>query len=200
MSERTEVAPETVRVARETLLGDVRDMALQWIKSAVVWQAWNEQQQTEVISSVTRGAETLLERVCSIMASDGKDTIHAQIEKLSVKDSIITLTLKCILNERNLTVLGLHQGGEVHIVYKDDGSYSGTRGPVYPDPDQPALPFKADKTEPQDHDEGSSEPSANNVAPDSEVGRSKACERRHHSDCRQTGCDCSCHTPAHASA
>lgn len=200
MSERTEVAAETVQFARETLLGDVRDMALQWVKSAVVWQAWNEQQQQDVIDSVTKGAETLLERVCSIMASDGKDTIHAQIEKLAVKDSIITLTLKCLLNERNLTVLGLHQGGEVSIVYKDDASYGGTRGPVYPDPDQPPLPFKAEDAEPQDDQDRSSErppePPDESVA--SEPGRSRACEIRHHERCKQAGCDCSCHTPARA--
>src|SRR5579872_4052793 len=137
MSERIEVAPQTVQVARETLLGDMRDMALQWIKGAVVWQAWNERQQQEVIDSVTKGAASLLDRVCSIIASDGKDIISATIEKLTVKDGI-TITLKCALNESNLTMLGLHQGGDVYVACKDDTSYSGTRGPVYPDPDQPA--------------------------------------------------------------
>lgn len=202
MRERTEVAPETVTFARETLLGDVRDMALRHIKSAVVWQAWSEQQQQDVIDSVSKGAETLLERVCSIMASDGKDTIHAQIEKLAVKDSIITLTLKCILNERNLTVLGLHQGGEVHLVYKDDASYSGTRGPVYADPDQPALPFKTENeglgsldpsVKPPTDSENPEAPRADAISLPTVERICKSCARRHHSDC--TGpCDCPrCH-------
>lgn len=140
---REEVSETTIELTREVLLGDVRDMALQWIKSAVAWQAFGEKQQREIIDAVTKGAAGVVARMAEIMAADGRDAIPVTLESIAIKDGM-KVTLKVPLTEENVTALAI-TGGALHLVRKSSASYEGTRGPVYPDPDQGGLPFNGPK-------------------------------------------------------
>lgn len=140
---REKIDEAAVELARETLLGDARDIALNWIKQAVIWQAWSEKEQQKIIDSVTDGATKLVERMAQIMATDGRDSISVVVDSIKVKDGMV-VTLKCAATEDNLLAIAL-SGGDIHLVRKSKASYEGTRGAVHPDPDEPPLPFKPTK-------------------------------------------------------
>ena len=152
-----QVSEETINFARETMVGDIRDLSLQWIKQSIAWQAFNEEIQQRIIDSVTKGAEAAVEKMAEIMASDGRETIVAQLESLTVKEGI-KLSLKCGFSEETLVVLGRAQGSTVHLVRKEAASYGGTRGPVHPDPDQPELPLNTAGTNNGERPDGAGEP------------------------------------------
>jgi hypothetical protein len=141
---KEEVSKETIRIARETMAGDVRDLSLQWIKANVSWQVIGEKQQQDIIDSVEKGAIAIVDKMAGIMASDGRQAIVATLETLGLKDGIV-LKMKCAYSEENLTELGRSNGAEVFLVTRNSAAYSGNRGKVYADPQEPELPLQDTK-------------------------------------------------------
>ena len=136
--EENQIGEKTLDLVRETLVGDLRDMGLGWIKTFAAWKALPEAHQREIIESVSNQAQAVVDKVVRIIAADGRDPIMAELESVQIKDGI-KLVMKCLTTEHNLLTLGTRTGQNVMLVVADADSYSGTRSDVHPDPDQRAL-------------------------------------------------------------
>lgn len=132
------ISEEALDLVRETLVGDLRDMGLGWIKTFAPWKALPEAQQKEIIESISNQAQAAVDKVVRIIAADGRDPIMAELESVQIKDGI-KLVMKCLTTEHNLLMLGTRTGQSIMLVVADSDSYSGTRSDVHPDPDQRAM-------------------------------------------------------------
>lgn len=137
---RVDVSDEAIEIARETMAGDIRDLALNEIKSAVAWQAFSEEQQRGIIKRVETGALRAVERMVEIMAADGRDALAVKLDAVQIKEGI-KATITCGFSEQAMMMLGLHQGETLYLVSKSPAGYEGSRGPVYPEADQRNLPL-----------------------------------------------------------
>lgn len=174
----TELALKSAKdMARETLVGDVRDLALQHITQAVAWKAMPEATQQRIINDVSRGAQEIIDKVVEIIASDGQDRLTATIEQITIKEGI-KISAKLPMTEHNLLELCPRQGSSILIVVAESAKYSGTRGDVHAEPDQPQLPMSGVGPDPQWKCNGKS---CDWSGPDSQLlrkeGKSAACPK-----------------------
>jgi hypothetical protein len=129
-----------IEIARETLTGDLRDAALQWIRTLKKpWPALSEEDQQNVIESVTRGAAFAASRAVGIIAADKPGAVAAELEQFTAKDGL-KVVLKCIENEENVVALLRAKGTRVMISSADVSHFVGERAPAMPEPDQRAIP------------------------------------------------------------
>ena len=141
----TEAAPpaleaEVLKIATETLTGDLRDSALQWIRALEKpWPQLTERMQRDVIESVSRGAVTAASRAVEVIAAANRPTIKAELEQYVEKDGL-KVTLKALATEENVIALHRAKGCRVHIVAGDVAPFVGQREDAKPDPDQGSLP------------------------------------------------------------
>lgn len=127
------------RLYRDTMVGDLRDTALDWIKTFdKPWAKMPQAEQQTVIDSVTRQAIALVAKAVDIIVADERPSIPARIESVTIKDGL-KVVLSCSAREANLVALGTHQGSHVYIVVADAEAYGGEAGPAKPDPDQRDL-------------------------------------------------------------
>ena len=128
-----------VEIMSDTMVGDLRDAALGWIKTFdKPWQKMPQSEQQTVIESVTRQARALVIKAVEILISDARTTISGHVESVTIKDGL-KVVLTCAANELNLISLGMRQGQSVYVVVADTSAYDGEKAPAKPDPDQPEL-------------------------------------------------------------
>lgn len=134
------------RIARETMTGDLRDCILDFIKhnnNPLPWNSQGEKAQIDTIDKVTKACEYAATRAVAIIAADGKKTIHAKLESVSIKDDIKG-TLVVAKHHPDRHAFLDSQGTTVLIVIADDAAFSGERTPVAINRDQPTLPMDDD--------------------------------------------------------
>lgn len=136
MSEEKKHGPQ---IARDTMVGDLHDAALSWIKTFdKPWAKMPQSEQQTVIDSVTRQARAMVAKALEIIVADERPSITGTIESMTVKDGL-KVVLKCLNSESNLMALGTHQGAPVYIVVADSEVYAGEKSPAKADPDQRDL-------------------------------------------------------------
>lgn len=129
-----------ILVAKETLTGDLRDAALEWIRALPKpWAQLTEDEQTDVIESVTKRCVLAATKAVEEICADGRRVIQAEVESVTVKDGL-KATVKALKTEENLLYLGMAEGSRVQIVQADLEPFSGERKPAKADPSQATLP------------------------------------------------------------
>lgn len=130
-----------LKIARETLTGDIRDIMLNDMKdrkTSLPWNLRNEAAQQELIDQVTRMAESIVTRTVKIVAAGGRRTIQAHLKKITVTDSIkVEIELSKMDQQRHDLIDAT--GASVLIVVADAEIYEGERAPVTAKPDQKPM-------------------------------------------------------------
>jgi hypothetical protein len=130
-----------LKLARETLTGDIRDVILNDMKerkTSLPWNMRNEAQQEEIISQIARLAESVVSRTVRIVAAGGRKTISASLDKITIKDGIkAEIALSKYDEQRHLLTDSV--GSSVQIVIADPEIYQGERSPVFASPDQSSI-------------------------------------------------------------
>ncbi len=141
---KTDISTETLELARETLVGDLRDIVLEAVRNIPkVWEKLSETEQLDWIDIVSRRVESVAADAVNIIAADGQQVFAVGLEKVERKDAI-----KGIFNSpwdsHVWLKLGEAQGGTIQIVPSSIAPYSGERAPPETAPDQPSLPMSDD--------------------------------------------------------
>ncbi len=126
-----------------TLSGDIRDFLVDRIKQLPkTWPEMLAEEQREIIDSAIMAANDIVRRAVHIIAKDGRPTITAQCEQVTVKDGIkavVSLSKSDPLRH----ALADSQGQSILIVVVDAENYIGQRDDLKPDapPTEPGLPL-----------------------------------------------------------
>lgn len=119
-----------------TLFGDTRDAILERLRHLPKpWTVLSEKEQQEWIDSTERVARTLVTRAVHIVAAQGRPTVLATCEKLTLKDG---LKAELTASRTDDIVLALNRavGQTVLIVVTNEDAYLGEKQKAKPDPDQ----------------------------------------------------------------
>ncbi len=139
--DESDLDERALRIARETLTGDIRDIMLNDMKekkSNLPWNMRSEAAQTAIIDQVTRMAESIVTRVVGIVAAGGRRTIHATLAQLTVKEGIKgVIEVSQFDEQRHLLMDAV--GSRVQIVVAEPESFTGERKPVPIIQDQKSL-------------------------------------------------------------
>lgn len=130
-----------LKIARETLTGDIRDIMLNDMKdrkTSLPWNLRNEAAQQELIDQVTRMAESIVTRTVKIVAAGGRRTIQAHLKKITVTDSIKAEIELSKMDQQRHDLIDA-TGASVLIVVADAEIYEGERAPVTAKPDQKPM-------------------------------------------------------------
>lgn len=158
--EEAEYKEDALRLARDTMTGDLRDLILDEIKSskdALPWRNLPESEQARIIGRVTTVAEQCAAKAVRIIAADGRPSITAIVEKIDVKDQI-KVVLKVGKTQDTLMTLGMATGLTIMLVDTQSDAYEGERAPAHVMPDQPGLDLDEDDDGTGGDDGGEPEP------------------------------------------
>lgn len=131
----------SLKVARETLTGDIRDVILNDMKerkTSLPWSMRTEAEQEAVIDQITRLAESIVERAVKIVAAGGRKTISATLKKVTVQDGIQAV-LELSKTDQQRHELIDATGTPIMIVVADPAAFTGECEPVFPSPDQKPM-------------------------------------------------------------
>ena len=138
-----ELDAQALKIARETLTGDIRDIMLNDMKERKAGLPWNlrsEAQQAEIIDQVTRMSESIVARCVAIVAAGGRKNIYAKLNKITIKDGIKAEIELPKTDEQRHTLFD-SQGAMVMIVIADPEPFTAERAPV------PITPPPKDQSE-----------------------------------------------------
>lgn len=134
-----------VNIARETMVGDLRDLCLDFIKNAPdVWQKLSEEKQAEQIDRVTVGIRHAVIRAVEIVSSNNLPRIVAKVESITIKDGIKAV-MQLSKQDPNRHALADSQGLSAIIVVTEAADFLGEGENPQADKDQPALPLADDE-------------------------------------------------------
>ncbi len=129
-------------VESDTMFGDVRDAILDRIRNLQKpWQQMTEREQRDMVESVSIVARSLVSRAVALVSKDGRRTIEAQIESVTIKDGVKAV-LKCSKKADDIHELSECVGSLVLVVTNSAENYMGEKAPAKVDPDQPQLPVE----------------------------------------------------------
>lgn len=132
---------ETIEIATATLTGDVRDKFLDMLRFQQDKRPWNqrsEQDQRQTVHTVETLVHDLVRRSVELIAAQGRRTVKAVVEQVTIKDGIkAVLTLSRHDEQRH--ALADATGHTVLLVVADPDEYIGERAPAKINPDQPEL-------------------------------------------------------------
>lgn len=127
-------------VEAETMMGDVRDAMLGHIRSMrVPWAMTAEDEQRDIIQSVTKAAENLVRKSVSVVAKRGMDSVVVVLGKWTVGD-LIDMKVTAQATVETIGKLASHGQSAAVLILSDPSVYFGERKPAKPDKDQPTLP------------------------------------------------------------
>ena len=122
----------------ETLTGDITAWLCDRLKHhKKSWEEMNESEQSDVISSASSVAKNMVREAVGIIASDGRQVIECEVEKVEFKDGV-KATLKASKSSEYRHELADSQGQIVLLVVADAERYEGGDLPEA-DKDEPAL-------------------------------------------------------------
>lgn len=142
-----ELDARALKLARETLTGDIRDTILNDMRDrktgGLPWTLRGEADQADIIDRVTRLSESIVARAVGIIAAGGRKTIHAKLNKITIKDGI-KAEIELNKTDEQCHTLFDSQGAMVMIVIADPEPFTAERAPVPitkpPEPQQ-EMPF-----------------------------------------------------------
>lgn len=137
----TNNADETISVASETMLGDLRSICMQEIRHGTAGEPWSklpEAQQRAVVQRVEQATSAAIKKAVRIIAAGRQPSIGASVESVTVKDGM-KCVLKAARTEQNVTKLSMAQGMPVQVIVADADPYLGESKPEKVDKDQPDL-------------------------------------------------------------
>ena len=135
---------EVINFAAETLTGDIRDFLVDRLRNfPKVWAQMTEDEQENEIEAATKAADNLVSRAVKIIASEGRRTVPATLDKITLKDGC-----KCELSTSKgwISELAGALNLSVLIVTNSSDEFTGERAPCKADPDEPEL-FDGDAEE-----------------------------------------------------
>lgn len=141
MEPKEEVSEKTAAVMRETMKGDLRDLVLDLFKHRKKsWQEMGEAEQREVASNTEMSIAHAIDKAVQIMAADGRQTILATLEQITIKDGIKAVA---VLDKHSpyRHDLADAQGKEILIVVGGGDTYHGAASEVEITKDEPSLPL-----------------------------------------------------------
>lgn len=138
-------ASPVAEFAAATLTGDIRDAILDWRKAmGKPWAACNEDEQSDEIHRARDIAEQMVQKACTIIASQGKKAMQGTLESVSVKDGIKAVIKLSKTDEQRHNLID-SQGHLISMVFADSEPFKGERAPAEPTPDQGSLIDNAQK-------------------------------------------------------
>lgn len=134
-----ESEPEkAIRVASETMLGDLRDICMQNIRFNIEWSKLPEAKQRDIVSNVETAVSYAIGKAVKHIANAGHDEVIGTIESVTVKDGIKTV-IKSKMDHESILALANAQGNFVRILVTDSEQFKGTHDDYPVEPDQPEL-------------------------------------------------------------
>ncbi len=133
------IEDKDVALAAATLTGDVRDALLGWVRTLQKpWAKMTEAEQKDVACSLASASDNLVVRAVKMLAAEGRRTLVAHVDKVTVKDDIQAV-LKLSKADESRHELIDAQGQSVLIVVADPEPFKGERAPAQTDPDQHVI-------------------------------------------------------------
>lgn len=155
-TEKTEAAD---RIARQTLIGDLRDVCINIMKdpnlTGKAWKDMNEAQQSNIIELVTSNVSSSVVRAVDLIRAGGQPNIKCLMKQVLVKDGV-KIQLECSKEHERFHDLVDAQGDRVLLVLAGTEEYLGEQDEVETDPDQPELPIQ-EEIEEEDGEEEANE-------------------------------------------
>ena len=136
-----DASEDAIIMARDTIVGDLRDMILDQLRhnhDALPWNARTENKQRETVELVTKAVQHAVDKAVRLIASDGRPFLMGTLAKVQIKDGIqaqINLSKSDPLRHSLIDA----QGQTVMVIVADSDAFSGTRGDVKTTPDQSSL-------------------------------------------------------------
>lgn len=134
---------KTLSVARQTMVGDLRDVCLEILRnpklSGKAWKDMKEQEQKDVVNKIVARVESSVISAIDVIAAGGRPHIKALMEQVVVKDGIKGV-FKCSKHDELRHDLFDAQGSTVLVVLTNSEDFLGEREKVEFDKDQPKLP------------------------------------------------------------
>lgn len=135
---------EVINFAAETLTGDIRDFLVDRLRNfPKVWAQMTEDEQENEIEAATKAADNLVSRAVKIIASEGRRTVDARLEKITISKNC---ELKITTNICNIEDLTPCLNDAILLVTSGVDEFTGERAPCKADPDEPEL-FDGDAEE-----------------------------------------------------
>jgi len=135
---------EVINFASETLTGDIRDFLVDRLRNfPKVWAQMTEDEQENEIEAATKAADNLVSRAVKIIASEGRRTVDARLEKITISKNC---ELKITTNICNIEDLTPCLNDAILLVTSGVDEFTGERAPCKADPDEPEL-FDGDAEE-----------------------------------------------------
>lgn len=129
-----------VTLAKETLTGDLRDAALNWIRLLKKpWPQLSEDEQRDVIASISRQATHAAAQAIEIIASHKPGSVSVHFKKFTADDGL-KISLEATETEGNAVALLRLRGLRATISAADVSPFVGEKEPANPEPDQRAIP------------------------------------------------------------
>ena len=128
---------EVINFAAETLTGDIRDFLVDRLRNfPKVWAQMTEDEQENEIEAATKVADNLVSRAVKIIASAGRKTVDARLEKITISKNC---ELKITTNICNVEDLTPCLNDAILLVTSGVDEFTGERAPCKADPDEPEL-------------------------------------------------------------
>ena len=136
-----DAASAAIDVATETLTGDIRDFILDRLRheqSKAPWHQRAEADQRDTVHQVETAVERVIRKAVELIAAQGRRTIRATLEQVTVKDGITGKIVLSKFDEQRHALMDA-TGATILIVVADPDSFTGERAPVEILPDQMEL-------------------------------------------------------------
>lgn len=131
------IGETTVRLAADTLRGDVRDRLLDVVRNMPKpWQQLTESGQRSLAVTIEGIADDLIDRACQIMAAGGRSTIVGALETYQQKGREVVAKLKFMGTWEVIEELHHACGDTVQLVALNADDFKGQRGKVAISKDQ----------------------------------------------------------------
>ena len=133
---------EVFELKTEMLVSNVRDLFMTRRRNDIMKGSWanlSEDDQQDEIVAVTEMARGLIEKIVEVVATAGRDVVHAKLDKFVIKDGTVQLTATGIADDGVVLALN-HVGNKaVKIIVADADDYDKERDEMDAMPDQTAM-------------------------------------------------------------
>jgi hypothetical protein len=137
---KEKITDAEVKVATETLVGDLRDYILDQFKNRQKpWQQMSESEQRDTAEQIQKNAKDVVAKVVKLIAENGRKTIVAHLHDFKVYKGVITAKITTKKTADTLLEFSESQQKTVLVIASDSAEFEGERAPVAIDPDQGDL-------------------------------------------------------------
>lgn len=133
---------EVFELKTEMLVSNVRDLFMTRRRNDIMKGSWanlSEDDQQDEIVAVTEMARAVIEKIVEVVATAGRDVVHAKLDKFVIKDGAVQLTATGTADDGVVLALN-HVGNKaVKIIVADADDYDKEREAMDADPDQSTM-------------------------------------------------------------